>query len=52
MNREEAQKILQELTDNPSLLRHAHSVELVMQHYARKFNEDEEEWAITGMLQN
>lgn len=50
MNRLEAQEILEEMTKGESLLRHARSVELVMEAYASKFNEDPDEWAITGML--
>jgi predicted hydrolase (HD superfamily) len=50
MTREEARKILAELTKTDSLLRHARSVELVMEAYATEFGEDDEEWAVTGML--
>lgn len=50
MNREEAKEILVSMTENESLLRHARTVELVMEAYAKKFDEDSEEWAITGML--
>lgn len=50
MKREEAKQLLHQLTDNASLLRHARTVELVMQHYAQKLNQDQEEWAITGIL--
>lgn len=50
MTRNEAREILHEWTETESLLRHARSVELVMEAYARYFNEDVEEWAITGML--
>ncbi|MGK7388983.1 MAG: HD domain-containing protein [Candidatus Cyclobacteriaceae bacterium M2_1C_046] len=50
MTREEARKILHEWTESESLLRHARSVELVMEAYAKHFGEDEEEWAVTGML--
>ena len=50
MNRQEAQDILNSMTKGESLLRHARSVELVMEAYGRHFNEDSEEWAITGML--
>ncbi len=38
------------MTEGDSLLRHARTVELVMEAYAKKFDEDEEEWAVTGML--
>jgi len=50
MNREEARNILHEYTKGESLLRHARSVELVMEAYAKEYGEDPEEWAIAGML--
>jgi len=49
MDRGEARQILEELTKGKSLLRHARSVELVMEAYAEKLGEDKEVWAITGM---
>lgn len=50
MLRTEASEILNEMTKGESLLRHARSVELVMEAYATHFGEDPEEWAVTGML--
>lgn len=50
MTREEARQILHELTETESLLRHARSIELVMEAYAKKLGEDPDEWAIAGML--
>ncbi|WP_424963485.1 HD domain-containing protein [Ekhidna sp.] len=50
MNREEAKELLHSMTESDSLLRHARTVELVMEAYAEKFKESPEEWAITGML--
>ncbi len=50
MTREEARQLLNELTETEGLLRHARSMELVMEAYARKLGEDPEEWAIAGML--
>ena len=50
MNRKEAQTILLEMTESKSLLRHARSVELVMEAMAKKFGEDEEKFAVTGLL--
>ncbi len=50
MTYQEAKDILHEMTEGDSLLRHARSLELVMEAYAEKFNEDPTEWAITGML--
>jgi predicted hydrolase (HD superfamily) len=46
----EARTLLHEMTSSASLLRHMRSIELVMAAYAKKFNENEEEWAITGLL--
>ncbi|WP_370089379.1 HD domain-containing protein [Ekhidna sp.] len=50
MDKKEARTILESMTEGESLLRHARTVELVMEAYAEKFGEDPEEWAITGML--
>ncbi len=50
MTKEEAKEILVSMTENPSLLRHARTVELVMEAYAEKFGEDRTLWANTGML--
>ena len=50
MTRKEAYDILTEMTDSPALIRHARTVELVMRALARKFGEDEEKFAITGLL--
>ena len=50
MTRKEASEILTSMTKGDSLLRHARTVELVMEAYGKHFGEDSEEWAITGML--
>ncbi|WP_162425874.1 HD domain-containing protein [Pontibacter pudoricolor] len=50
MTREEARTILVEMTTSESLLRHARTVELVMEAYATKLGEDAEKWAVAGML--
>ena len=50
MNYSEAQVLLISMTKNESLLRHARTVELVMEAYAKKFNEDPQKWAICGLL--
>lgn len=50
MTREEAKEILYEMTETPSLRRHARTVELVMEALAGHFGEDTEKWAVTGML--
>lgn len=46
----QARQILSELTKRESLLRHMRTVELVMEAYAEKFDENKEEWTITGLL--
>jgi len=48
--REEALILLFEYTKTESLRKHALAVEAVMRAYAKKFNENEEEWGITGLL--
>jgi len=50
MTRPEAQIILESMTQSESLLRHARTVELVMEALAEKFGEDKEEFAMTGIL--
>jgi len=50
MNREEAWKLLCEYTKSDSLRKHALAVEAAMRHYARKSGEDEEKWAVVGLL--
>lgn len=50
MDRAEARAILSSMTTSVSLLRHMRTLELVMEAYARKYNEDENEWAIAGLL--
>lgn len=50
MTIDEAFEILKSMTKGESLLRHARSVEIVMEAYANKYNEDPVEWAVTGML--
>lgn len=50
MTRQEARQILEDMTKGDSLLRHARTVELVMEAYANKLGENKDEWAITGML--
>lgn len=50
MDRLEARALLESMTTNPSLLRHMRTIELVMEAYAKKYNEDANEWAITGLL--
>lgn len=50
MDRTQARELLHSLTESESLLRHARTVELVMEAMARHFGEDEEKFAVTGLL--
>ena len=50
MTRAEAETILLSMTKGQSLLRHMRTVELVMEAYAEKLGENQEEWAIAGLL--
>lgn len=50
MKRADARVILEEMTKNTSLLRHMRTVELVMEAYAAKYGEDQDEWANAGLL--
>jgi putative nucleotidyltransferase with HDIG domain len=50
MNREAAWSLLTEFTQSESLRKHALAVEACMRAYARKFGEDEDRWAFTGLL--
>jgi len=50
MDRESSWALLREWTESDSLRKHALSVEAAMRAYARHFGEDEEKWAVTGLL--
>jgi len=50
MTRDEAWQILCEFTQSENLRKHALAVEACLRAYARKFGEDEEEWAVTALL--
>lgn len=50
MDRATAMDILKEWTKSPALLRHAQTVSWVMEAYAKELGEDQELWAITGLL--
>src|SRR5437879_5644889 len=46
----EARELLTSMTKSESLLRHMRTVELVMEAYAIKLGEDDQRWAIAGLL--
>jgi putative nucleotidyltransferase with HDIG domain len=48
--REDAWNLMTQYTQSESLRRHMMAVEAAMRAYARKFREDEEKWAIAGLL--
>jgi putative nucleotidyltransferase with HDIG domain len=50
MNREETWNLLCQYTKSEGLRRHALAVEACMRAYARKFGEDEEKWAVVGLI--
>jgi len=50
MNREEALSIVHKYVKNPNLVKHMLAVEAVMRFYAQKFGENEEKWAVAGLL--
>src|SRR5579859_5570323 len=49
-NRQEAWNLVCEYTQSESLRKHMLAVEACMRAYARKYGDDEEKWAITGLL--
>ncbi|HNW95574.1 MAG TPA: HDIG domain-containing protein [Anaerolineaceae bacterium] len=50
MNRDEALQFIRQYVKSESLIRHMLSVEAAMRFYARKLGENEEEWAMAGLL--
>jgi len=50
MTRDEAWELLCEHTQSDSLRKHGLAVEAAMRHFARKLGENEETWAVTGLL--
>ncbi len=50
MNRDEAWELLCEYTEGEGLRRHGLAVEGIMRHFARRHGEDEEAWAIVGLV--
>jgi len=50
MNRQEAWDLMTEHTKSQNLRKHMLAVEAAMRFYAKKFGEDEEKWAVVGLL--
>src|SRR5215469_3761183 len=50
MDRSAAWELLAEHTKSESLRKHALAVEACMRAYARRFGEDEERWAVVGLI--
>jgi putative nucleotidyltransferase with HDIG domain len=50
MKRDEALSLVNHYVKNRNLVNHMLAVEAAMRHYALKLGEDEETWAITGLL--
>jgi putative nucleotidyltransferase with HDIG domain len=49
-SREDALELMHEFIESESLRAHCYAVEAVMRAYAKKYGEDEEQWAICGLL--
>lgn len=50
MTRQETTQLLQEYISNPALRRHCEMVALAMEAYAKKLNQNPDEWYIAGLL--
>ncbi len=50
ISRDEAWELMCEWTESENLRKHMLAVESAMRHYARRFGEDEEKWAVVGLL--
>ena len=50
MNRQEAWDLMTQYTKSENLRKHMLAVEAAMRFYAKKFGEDEEKWAVVGLL--
>lgn len=48
--RDQAWQLVAEHTTNPSLIRHMLAVEAAMRAYARRYGQDEELWAVVGLV--
>lgn len=48
--REDALELFKKYNQSESLYKHAISVEAVMEHFAHKFKEDTEKWAVIGLV--
>ena len=50
MTREQALQLVKEKIQNQNLVKHSLAVEAIMKAMAKHLNQDEEEWALTGLL--
>lgn len=50
MTRDDALSLMHEYTQSDSLRKHMYAVEAAMRAYAKKFGENEEEWALVGLM--
>jgi len=50
MTYHDALSLMHEYTKNEALRKHMYAVEAAMRAYAKKFHEDEEKWAVVGIL--
>ena len=50
MNREEMLELIRKHVKNENLIRHMIATEAIMKELARKFGEDEEQWAVAGLM--
>lgn len=50
MDRDQARALLNEYTQNPSLIKHALAVEAAMRFYAERLGGDVEQWGVVGLL--
>src|SRR5664280_2975061 len=50
MDREAALKAIQENVKNENLIKHMLATEAIMRALARRFNENEDEWGLAGLL--